>query len=103
MFTSAEDEIMGPIWLAALLTLSVYSVIGTKGLKWKLLNPLIILASIAAGLGVGALAGAWGKNMAFGGELAVPLMLTLGTVAAIGCVRRNHMRAKKDVVPPGNV
>jgi hypothetical protein len=85
---------MGSIWLLGLLLLSAMAVITAKGIKWKLINLAIILGFIGAGISIGAGLGAWGQNMAIGGELAVPLAICFGAVGALGCWRRNRIREK---------
>ena len=92
---------MGAIWLAALVGLGGYAIIGAKGVKWKLINLGIIVGLMASGMGLGLLAGMWGKNMAIGGEVAVPLAIALGAVGGLGCIRRNIMREKIAKKPGG--
>ena len=83
---------MGLLWLATLFVVTGIAVAGAKGAKQKLLNLLIIVACVALGLGIGYAIGFWGKNMAIGVEAAVPLGISLGVIAAVGCWQRNRMR-----------
>ena len=90
---------MGLLWIGVLFGLSLVACFGAKSPKWKLFNFLIIAAFITLGFCIGWAMGLWGRNMAIGGEVAVPLGMTLGVVGAIGCIRRNKMREKQSVSP----
>ena len=85
---------MGGLGLLLLLVLSAYAITTAKGTKWKLLNLLIIIAFMAAGIGIGIALGAWGGSMAIGGHAAAALSVLLGAVGALECARRNKRRAK---------
>lgn len=92
---------MAEFWLILLVALSGWSIIEAKPLKWKFLNLAIILAFMAGGIGIGFAFGAIGSNGAIGGHVAASLMILLGCVGALGCVRRNKMRAKNSSTPAG--
>jgi hypothetical protein len=94
----AKGDLMGLLWLGALVGLTVLSVSTANGAKWKLINVGIILAGIGLGLLIGWAAGTWGRNDAIGADIALPLAICLGAVAALGSWRRNKMRDKKAVV-----
>jgi hypothetical protein len=83
---------MGCVFLALLIVLGSMAVIGGKGAKWKLLNLLIIIGFMAAGITIGYALGVWGGNAAVGAHAGAPLML--GCVGAFGCLRRNRWREK---------
>jgi hypothetical protein len=86
---------MAGFWLVALVVLSGWAIIEGQGAKWKVLNLVIILAFMAGGFGIAvALVRIWGGNPEIGGHAAVPLMILLGCVGALGSIRRNKMRAK---------
>jgi hypothetical protein len=89
---------MTPLPLLALVALSVLAIASAKGMKWKLLNLLIILAFMGLGLLIGWGMGMWGKNMEIGALVAIPLACLLGAVGALGCWRRNKRRAKANIV-----
>lgn len=91
---------MGALWLLVFLVLLVFAVAGAKGVKWKLLNLLIIMAFMVLGIAIGFGLGAWGGNMAIGGHVAAPLMTLLGAVGAFGCIRRNKRRDKQNRAAP---
>jgi hypothetical protein len=86
---------MSGLSLIALLGLSIMAILSAKGIKWKLLNIIIILGCAAAVVGIGAAVGAWGGNMKIGGLVAMPLAICLGAVGAFGCWWRNKMQEKK--------
>lgn len=90
---------MGGFWLLLLVILSAWAIIEAKGAKWKAGNLVIILAFMAGGIGIGFALGTWGGNGAIGGHVASALMILLGCVGALGCVRRNKMRAKNAPTP----
>ena len=79
----------GAVFLLALIILSIFAIAGAKGLKWKLLNLLIIVGFMAGGLTIGL---AVGGDSATGGHLAAALMPPLGAVGAFACLRRNKRR-----------
>jgi hypothetical protein len=82
---------MGALWLLVLIALAAFAVVGGKGAKWNL-NLLIIAGFMAAGVAVGFGLGAWGGSAEIGGHLAATLMMLLGAVGAVGCIRRNKRR-----------
>jgi peptidoglycan/LPS O-acetylase OafA/YrhL len=67
--------------------LVIFAVTKAEG-KWKVLNVLIVIGGCALGFGVGYLAGVWAQNMALGGELAVPISLAFGALAAVFAPRK---------------
>lgn len=81
-------------WAVLLVLFSAWAIIGGNGAKRKLLNLVIILAFMAGGIGIGFALGTWGGNAAIGEHAAASLMILLGCVGALGCARRNKMRAK---------
>ena len=91
---------MGGLWLLVLVVLAVFAVAGAKGAKWKVLNSAIIMAFMVAGLAVGAGLGAWGGNMEIGGHAAASLMILLGAVGALGCIRRDKRRKNQIATAP---
>jgi len=88
--------------LLALIAFAVLAIATAKGAKWKGINALIIIGFMAAGIGIGALLGAWGGNMEIGGDAAVPLAELLGAVGGLGCWRRNKRREKRSAIPPAD-
>jgi hypothetical protein len=75
------------VLLAIFLVLTILAISRAEG-KWKLWNLLIILGGAVLGLGIAYLAGMWNKNMALGGEIAVPSALACGSLAAVLCPRK---------------
>jgi hypothetical protein len=84
-----------PVIFVAFLVLSVIAIAGGKPGKWKLYNFLIILASCAFGLGLGALPIMWGMNAAISGYLAASFLFIFGAAGAYLCMRRNMKRNSK--------
>ena len=89
-----------PIIFLAFLVLSVIAIAGGKPAKWKLYNFLIILASCAFGIGLGALPVMWGINAAISGRLAASFTLIFGAAGAYLCMRRNTKRNNQIVTGP---
>lgn len=87
---------MATVLLAGLIVVAALAIAGGKGVKSKLLNVIIILGFMSLGLFIGYAAGMWGKNMEIGAEAALPLSISLGLVAAIGCLRRNKTRGRTE-------
>jgi hypothetical protein len=75
--------------------LAVFAVTRAEG-KWKIWNLLIILASCLIGFFVAYLAGAWSRNMALGGEIAIPTTLAFGSLGAVFGRRRKKSAAKAE-------
>jgi hypothetical protein len=88
-----------PFIFLAFLVLSVIAVAGGKPGKWKLYNFLIILASCAFGLGLGALPVMWGMNAVISGHLAASFLPIFGAAGAYVCMRRNTKRNTKPATP----
>jgi hypothetical protein len=94
MIQASNPNPMSAIWYLLLIVLSCMAVVGGKGVKWKLLNLLIILGFMVGGVAVGFAFGAWGSSGKIAGDLAFALMPLLGCVGAFGCMRRNKAREK---------
>ena len=84
-----------PFILLAFLVLSVIAVAGGQPGKWKLYNFLIILASCALGLGLGALPVLWGMDSTISGHLSASFLFIFGAAGAYVCMRRNTKRNSK--------
>lgn len=84
-----------PFILLAFLVLSIIAITGGRPGKWKLYNFLIILASCAFGVGLGALPIMWGMNPAISGDLAASFLSIFGAADAYVCMRRNTKRNAK--------
>lgn len=75
--------------------LAAFAIIKAEG-KWKIWNLLIILASCGIGFLVAYLAGIWSRNMALGGEIAIPSTFAFGSLGAVFCPRRKKSVAKTE-------
>lgn len=84
---------MAIIWLAALILGSAFAIVGGQGVKGKLLNVVIILGCMGAGLGIGYSAGLGSQNLGRAPNEAIPFSMMFGIVGALGCVALNW-RAK---------
>jgi hypothetical protein len=85
---------MAVLWLVTLILASAFAIAGARGLKWKLLNILIILCCMGVGLGIGYAAGLGSKNMGMVPGEAVPFAMMFGIVGALGCVVGNKRLVK---------
>jgi hypothetical protein len=99
MTQAANPNPMSAVWYLLLIVLSCMAVVGGKGVKWKLLNLLIILGFMAGGIAVAFALGAWGGSGEIAGHLAFVLMPLMGCVGAFGCLRRNKRREKATAQP----
>ena len=86
---------MEVIWLAALILGSVFAIATGDGAKWKVLNAIIILASMALGFGLGYAVGLGSENMGFVRGQGVPFAMMFGIVGAMTCVARNTWSSKR--------
>jgi hypothetical protein len=82
------------IWLVALILGAAFAIASGQGAKWKVLNSVIILACMAAGLGLGYALGLGRGNMGFVRNEGVPFAMMFGIVAAMACVARNTWSSK---------
>jgi hypothetical protein len=85
---------MAVIWLAALILGSVFAIATAQGAKWKVINALIILASMGVGFGLGYSVGLGTGNMGFVPGQGVPFAMMFGIVGAMTCVVRNTWNSK---------
>jgi hypothetical protein len=85
---------MDLIWLIPLTLGVIFAISGGNGLKWKLLNFLIIVICMAIGFGIGYAAGLGSQNLGRvpnGGWL---FAMMFGLVAALTCVQLNSWRSQ---------
>jgi hypothetical protein len=85
---------MEVIWLAALILGSGFAIASGQGAKWKVLNAVIILASMGLGLGLGYAVGLGSENMGFVRNQGLPFAIILGIVGAMTCAARNTRSSK---------
>jgi hypothetical protein len=83
---------MAVIWLVSLILASAFAIAGGQGVKWRLLNILIILGCMGIGFGLGYAAGLGSKNMGMVPNQAIPFSMMFGIVGALGCVWLNQGR-----------
>jgi hypothetical protein len=86
---------MEVIWLAALILGSGFAIASGQGAKWKVLNAVIILASMGLGFGLGYAVGLGSENMGFVRSQGVPFAMMFGIVGAMTCVARNAWSSKR--------
>ena len=83
-------------FLVALFLLSGFAVARARGGKDKFLNLLVICAFMGMGSVIGFAFGYSAKNSVVGVYLAFEVMWALGSLAAVGRIRRNRRFAKID-------
>jgi hypothetical protein len=83
---------MAVIWLLSLILASTFAVAGGQGVRWRLLNILIILGCMGIGLGLGYAAGLGSKNMGMVPNQAIPFSMIFGIAGALGCLWLNQGR-----------
>ena len=80
------------LWLVTLLLGSSLAVASGEGVKWRLLNVVIILGCM--GMGYGYAVGLGSKNFGTVPNQALPLSMMFGIVGALGCLWQNNSRPK---------
>jgi hypothetical protein len=85
---------MAILWLAALILGSAFAIVGAEGVKWRLLNGLIIIGCMGLGLGIGYAAGQGSKNLGRAPNEGLPFSMIFGVVGAMVCIAQNNSRAK---------
>jgi hypothetical protein len=95
MVTSRKEQAMAVIWLVALILGSAFAVASGQGAKWKVLNAVIILACMGAGLALGYALGLGRGNLGFIPNEGVPFAMMFGIVGAMACVARNTWSSKE--------
>jgi hypothetical protein len=80
---------MAIVWLAALILGSGFAIATGQGAKWKVLNAVIIVGCMGAGLGLGYSVGLGRGNFGFVRGEGVQFAMMFGIVGAMACVARN--------------
>jgi hypothetical protein len=95
MVTLRKERAMAVIWLVALILGSAFAIASGQGAKWKVLNAVIILACMGAGLALGYALGLGRGNLGFIPNEGVPFAMMFGIVGAMACVARNTWSSKE--------
>jgi hypothetical protein len=82
------------LWLVTLILGSGFAIASGQGVKWKVLNVVIILGCMSLGYGIGYAAGLGSKNLGAVPHAALPFSMMFGIVGALACVQRNNWRVK---------
>ena len=82
------------VWLAALILGSGFAIAGVRGMRWRLLNLVIILGSMTVGFGLGYAAGLGSQNLGRVSGAGWPFAIMFGVIGALGCIRLNGSRVK---------
>jgi hypothetical protein len=85
---------MTMLWLVTLLLGSGFAVASGDGVKWKLLNVVIILGFMGLGYGLGYSLGLGTGNFGRVPNQALPLSMMFGIVGALGCLWQSNSRPK---------
>jgi len=85
---------MTMLWLVTLILGSSLAVASGEGVKWKLLNVVIILGCMSLGYGLGYALGLGSGNLGSVPNQALPLSMMFGIVGALGCLWQNNARPK---------
>jgi hypothetical protein len=85
---------MTMLWLVTLILGSGFAIASGEGVKWKLLNMVIILGCMGLGYGLGYSLGLGSGNLGRAPNQALPLAMMFGIVGALGCLWQNNSRPK---------
>jgi len=85
---------MAILWLAALILGSAFAIVGADGVKWKLINGLIIIGCMGFGFGIGRAVGLGSGNLGRVPHEGMPFAMIFGIVGAMACVAGNNSRAR---------
>jgi hypothetical protein len=85
---------MTMLWLVTLILGSGFAIASGEGVKWKLLNVVIILGCMGLGYGLGYALGLGSGNLGSVPNQALPLAMMFGIVGALGCLWQNKSRPK---------
>jgi hypothetical protein len=85
---------MTMLWLVTLILGSSLAVASGQGVKWRLLNAVIILGCMGMGYGLGYAVGLGSRNFGTVPNQALPLSMMFGIVGALGCLWQNNSRPK---------
>ena len=85
---------MTMLWLVTLLLGSTLAVASGEGVKWRLLNVVIILGCMGLGYGLGYALGLGSGNLGSVPNQALPLSMMFGIVGALGCLWQSNSRPK---------
>jgi len=85
---------MPMLWSVTLILASGFAIASGEGMKWKLLNLVIILGCMALGYGIGYAAGLGSKNLGMVPDQALPFAMMFGIVGSLGCLWQNNWRPK---------
>jgi hypothetical protein len=83
---------MTMLWLVTLLLGSGFAVASGDGVKWKLLNVVIILGFMGLGYALGYSLGLGTGNFGRVPNQALPLSMMFGIVGALGCLWQSNSR-----------
>jgi hypothetical protein len=85
---------MTMLWLVTLILGSILAVVSGEGVKWKLVNLVIILGCMSLGYGLGYAVGLGSGNLGSVPNQALPLSMMFGIVGALGCLWQSNSRPK---------
>jgi hypothetical protein len=93
--SALDINIVEPFFLALLLLVG-FAIARARGGKQKLINLLVVVAFMAAGTSIGFGLGLSVKNSIIANYSGAALMWALGSIAAVGRIRKNRRFAKID-------
>jgi len=85
---------MTMLWLVTLILCSGFAVASGEGVKWKLLNTVIILGCMGLGYVLGYALGLGSGNFGSVPNQALPVSMMFGIVGALGYLWQNNSRPK---------
>jgi hypothetical protein len=100
MKSALSQNTVAPFFLALLLLLG-FAISRARGGRQKLQNLLIVCTFMGLGLGIGLALGLSMRDSMIGGYFGAALMWALGSIAAVGRIRKNRRFARIDATGVG--
>ena len=93
MASALTQDVVEPFFVALVLLLG-FAIVRARGARQKLQNLLLICAFMEIGFGIGLALGFLVGNSIVGSYFGTQLMWALGSIAAVGRIRKNRRFAR---------
>jgi hypothetical protein len=93
MASALTQDVVEPFFVALVLLLG-FAIVRARGGRQKLQNLFIVCAFMGIGLGIGLALGFSVRNSMIGGYFGSAMMWALGSISAVGRIRKNRRFAR---------